>query len=314
MAGSPESCEYLESAKSKFQLSDGQTTSLMPPLSDLFQALENSPFAVSLTEHIRFKQRFYFPEQGDADEVWAQWVEPFTSLMEHQRDFSHWGIAFHALEGSRFSAEEQMLGILADAIHDLGEAQVDGQPFVGDISIVYKTKEDEAKEAVVAHAAINAIPLNGANNEDLRGLLHVAYDEVVAGGNEKLHHAHKAREKWDYVRTAIHLFELTESDEESFRQFPIYSLDWFIARILAADLPKITTQLADYYSSSIGYQLKINSGLLERAFLRAQCFLDRMMTGEIESVIEDDYRALQQRLDNSYLLFRQWLANNQEMS
>jgi len=302
-----ESKTILDQARFSFPDIDPEILKLLVnlfPLDELFRAMNTAPYADSLHEPNRFKQRFYFPQYGDTDEVWRVWVEPFTSLIEHQRDFTVWSLAFHASE-DHFSQEEQVLGILADAIHDLGEARVAGQEFIGDIMSGLKTMEDEDRESVVAHAAIEALGTTGMTDLFV-GYLHEAYDQVVVGQNEKLYRAHKAREKWDYVRTALHLHQLASLDTDFFVQSRIYALDWFICRILAYDLPKVARELAYQYPNSIGKQLNQHESEIESAFIRSQLYLDQLQSGVITTKIQDNFNDLQQKLELAYQLWKEW--------
>lgn len=297
-------------AKIKFRGTEVDTIAKNLPLDEIFEGILNSNFAKIYTQSTRFKQRFFFPQHGDHDTIWKAWVEPWTSLIEHSRDFVCWSLAFHALEGRRFTRNEQILGVLADSIHDIGEVDIEGTKFVGDIPSGIKKPEDEGNEAIVAHRAIEMLPLNyhAIEGTDLKSVLHQAYELVVVGHDSKLHSAHKAREKFDYVRTAIGLATtaLYNTDygvtDTIYWLLPPYSIDWFITRILAFDLPTVCTTLAQEYPNSIGTQLKIHDRVLNHAFQLAEAFIH--YSQQVATLlIPDDYDALATKIKESHETF-----------
>ena len=285
------------------------------PIDELFNAIETSPFAESIQNPVRFKQRFYHPDLGDTDLTWTKWLNSHTRIFEHMRDTTKLAIAFYGLEGDRFSRREQILGIMAEPLHDLGEAEIEGLDYLGDIAAGLKTQQDEKQETVIAHQAISLLDLDfmESRQKGFRALLHKAYDDAVVGKDNDIHRAHKAREKWNYIETAIDLIALDSASDHSFSDtyywyYSPVAYDWMVTRILAYDLPKVVNEYAREYPKSIGRFVDVNGMWLEAGFKQSQFFIQTCLKKYTPN-IKDDYEDLARRLDVSFASWQQWLTD-----
>lgn len=132
---------------------------------------------------------------GESKKQWLQHLGPTGIVLFHQAFFAVFGERFLKAEvdAGKIAPEDFYLSTLADELHDIGEATV------GDITFTDKTKKMENEEFVHALRNIQTLPLPDRSIEESE----FAYRQVVVGDNAVLHYLFKARERTEYLDTAL---------------------------------------------------------------------------------------------------------------
>lgn len=219
-------------------------------------ALENSPAGVSLSSTYRWK--FFRSSESDTD--WRD-ILGATAI-----DFSHGVLMFRIgddflqRERNRFTQEQKDTLLYGLLVHDFGEAIIGGEG-VGDVSTQVKTKSDYVEEVDMAWKVIYSLDID----HELAVDLIYSYQQVVMGGDPKLHHAFKALERLEYVMTALKTYQNCRR-RETRGETGVELEQAMVGRVLLFDLAKVIDIYAGEYPDTIGLYLHNMEPMIDEAY------------------------------------------------
>lgn len=225
---------------------------------EIKSALAASDAGKSLAQTYRWGQF----RNGESNKKWVDAIGMSAQVFSHGDLFYHLGETFLRYEDGRFTPEEQQTFLLGIAVHDIGEAKVDGTKYVGDVSAQHKTAKDEKKEVKVAYKAIDSLDVD----DEFKARLLDAYKKVVEGGDPKLNFAFKALEKIEYIITAMKVYENGKIMESRGKR-RIKNEDPLVGRVLVIDLGgKGLDMYIPQFPNSLGRLFKENAALIDEMF------------------------------------------------
>lgn len=211
------------------------------PIKEIFSAVKKHPAGDSLKK----TERFSGFREDESNEVWREVLGASANTLEHSQLFTGVVSAFLSDEGDRYSTEERIKLVLGAAVHDFGEASINGDG-VGDVAWYLKTDETDKEEAEIAHRVISELDVPDELKEDL----HTAYKEVVEGENEKLHFAYNALEKAEYFMTAMKVYQNCRKREKIGKPILRNEKD-FVGRVIVNDLQNNIDTYVEHFPDSI---------------------------------------------------------------
>lgn len=220
------------------------------------RALAESEAGKSLAKTSRWTQF----RTNESNRKWREAIGATGQVLTHSDLFYHIAEKFLDCEGDRFTPEEQETFLYGIAVHDIGEAIINGKG-VGDIGAYKKTGADEKKEAKIAYKAIDMLDLP----QGIKDKLLDSYKQVVEGENPELHNAFKALEKTEYVLTAIKVFQNGKRLKNEGKHRLKYE-DALVGRVLVYDLAKVLNVYAPEYPNSIGIMFRNAAPLVDEMF------------------------------------------------
>lgn len=224
---------------------------------EIKDALRNSEAGASLAQTYRWGQF----RNGESNNKWVDAIGMSAQVFTHGDLFFHLGETFLRYEDGRFTREEQQTFLMGIAVHDIGEAKINGRG-VGDVSAQVKTAKDEKREVKMAYKAIDSLELP----DDLKEKLLDSYKKVVEGGDPKLNFAFKALEKIEYIITAMKVYENGKIMRSHGKRRIKYE-DALIGRVLAIDLGgKGLDMYIPQFPNSLGRMFKQQSALIDEMF------------------------------------------------
>lgn len=220
------------------------------------QALRASEAGRSLQETYRWSQ---FRDK-ESNRKWKELFGATGQVLTHSELFYHLMEWMVRREGQRFSPEKAETLLLGVAVHDIGEAKINGKG-IGDVSAFAKTKSHEKKEVAIAYKALATLDIP----EDLRMELADGYKKVVEGEDQELHFAFKALEKSEYVITAMKVYQNSIHLRSQGRR-GLKHLEPMVGRVLIFDLAKALDVYIPHFPDSLGYLFRKSAPLIDEMY------------------------------------------------
>jgi hypothetical protein len=220
------------------------------------QALRESEAGQSLMQTYRWSQ---FRDK-ESNGKWKELFGATGQVLTHSELFYHLMEWMVRREGDRFTPEKAETLLIGVAVHDIGEAKINGKG-IGDISAFAKTKIHEKKEVAIAYKALETLQIS----ESLRDELADGYKKVVEGEDPELHFAFKALEKSEYVITAMKVYQNSMRLRSTGRRGLKY-LEPMVGRVLIFDLSKALDVYVPHFPGSLGYLFKKSAPLIDEMY------------------------------------------------
>ncbi len=228
------------------------------------QALAESAAGKSLKKTYRWQQF----RTDESNKKWREALGATGQVFTHGDLFYHIGEVFLKFENGKFTPEEQETFLYGLAVHDIGEAIIDGKG-VGDIGAYMKKASDEKREVKIAYKATESLKLP----DELKAKLLDSYKKVVEGEDPKLHRAFKALEKTEYILTAMKVYQNGKRMRKQGKR-PLKYEAALVGRVLVFDLAKDLDVYIPEYPNSIGRMLKHAVPLIDEMFAYSRPWLE----------------------------------------
>lgn len=229
----------------------------------VYSALSQNEAGRSLMDTYRWSQF----RTNESNDEWHELFGATGQVFTHSQLFWHLSRWFLQKEQGRFTPKKEEMFLYGTAPHDLGEAKIKGKG-VGDVSAMFKTRDDERRESKMARLVISSLLIT----DELKTKLIDGYDSVVNGKDPELHFAFKALEKSEYVFTAMKVYQNSKKMEAQGKK-GLELLKPLVGRVLVFDLTKVLDVYAPVYVNSIGEIFKKSSRLIDEMFVYSMPWL-----------------------------------------